>query len=206
MITIDQLVPHLLDLPSLEEDMPPPPGSSLPRHVCAPVVIYDDLEAGHRARELITSLTERFQDHVEVDPIFWRFELLGQPDDRNQALSDAANARLIILSASGDSELPDAVAEWWQSCLEARHGMKTAVIVLLGEPGHFDGPESPRLQFLKDVAREAGAQFFAPSPPWQHLHSATFENLHAREEAMTPTLDGILHHAPEISPTLSLNP
>lgn len=96
MITIDELVPHLLDLPSFEEDLPPAPGSSLPRHVCKPVVIYDDLDAGHRARELIALMTRRFEDHVEVQPIFWRFDLLEQPISREQSLSDAAAAQRVF--------------------------------------------------------------------------------------------------------------
>lgn len=206
MITIDQLVPRPVDLPGLEKGEFPAGEANAPCHPLAPLIIYDDLLASHRARQLIASITHSSEEAAEVRPAFWCFDLLEHPSGRCQALADAADANLLIVSASGQSAFPPPVTGWLKACLAEKQGTGTAVVAVLGSPPRFDGPESPRLRFLKEAALAAGLDFFATGARPEDLHPATFENLHAREEAMTPTLDGILHHAPEISPALSVNP
>jgi hypothetical protein len=200
MITIDQLVPRLLDLPRLEGDTPRAPGTKEPGHSLTPFIIYNDFQAGHRARQLIASITHELRDQVQVQPTFWHFDLFLDPAGRSQATTEAMAAKLIILTASGNEALPDAVCDWWRACLTAKRGSCTAVIALLGSPDHFDGPESPRLQFLRETTHAAELDFFAPGPHLESAHPTTFEIVHEREATITPTLYGILHHPPDVFP------
>lgn len=207
MITIDQLVPHLLDPASLAEEAPPSLGMRDRCYRLAPVILHDDPAAADRARELLASITCRLPDDVEVQPAFWRFEQMDHGGDRSRVLSAVAATRLIILSASGNaSRLPETAVDRWRTCLAERCSRGTAVIVLLGREGCFDGPESPCLRSLREAAHDAGVKFFAPGPPLDHARPATVESVHDREAAMTPTLYGILHHPPDIAVLQSHKP
>lgn len=79
------------------------------------VIIYEDLNAGRRAKAFSDQLSGEIEE-VEEDFDFtrniWSFNVLAIPEIRNIAATAAAAADVVILSASGKECLPPEVVEW----------------------------------------------------------------------------------------------
>ena len=157
------------------------------------VIAYDDVPAGQRAMHTLADLGRDFADEVDLGPQLWRFEYLEDPDWRALAAKDAIKADIIIISTTGEGELPAAVESWLAACLTQKHGTSAAVVALLGTVDNMDEPDSPRFQFLQRAAIEAGLDFFAPRPREQNSLDSTIKSIHRRADTVTRTLDEILH-------------
>jgi hypothetical protein len=127
------------------------------------VIAYENLAAGHRAMRLFADLVEEHRGHLTFRPRPWRFDLLADPEWRQFAAADARRADLLIISTGNDSDLPASVRSWVRLCLARKAG--GGVVALFGTEGQMDTADSPRLQFLKQAAEEAGLDFFAPLAP-----------------------------------------
>ena len=144
------------------------------------VVVYDNLGAGQRGMSILASLVDQFRGaRVEIRPRLWRFDLLDDPQWFNAALDEAIRADMLIVSTgSTNSHLPATVKGWLNQCLAGKQGFGGAIVAL---PGAADEPDTPRFQFLKSAAVEAGLDFFTPQssvaagasfPPAMELHSS----------------------------------
>jgi hypothetical protein len=161
-----------------------------------PVVIYEDQPALMRVKELLQRLARCMGSNVRFAPQFWRFDQLNDPDTWIDAMVDSGAASMLILTASSKSDLPTAVIQWLESHIEKMSGSGNAVVALIGRAGQLDGPDSPRLWFLKAAANKASLDFFAPQPSFHLPCPPSKANMREREIVVTSTLDGILHHSP----------
>lgn len=124
---------------------------------------------------------------------FWHFNLLEHSNWRTWATADVVNSDLVIIATRSDAGLPDSVVGWLEDAVGQKNDTDCAVMAVFGQSGNYDGPQSPRLQRVRQIVEGAGLNFFAPGlQPRDTGHLLTV-NLHAQEEAITPTLARILH-------------
>jgi CheY-like chemotaxis protein len=128
------------------------------------VVAYDDVRAGRRAMIALDDVAHELGGKRRLHPQLWRFDLLEDPDWRAAATTEAAQAGLLVISASTKAALPAAVRHWVQGWLGQSRGTAAALAVLLGPVDDPDAWDSPRVQFLSNAAAAAGLGFFAPTP------------------------------------------
>jgi hypothetical protein len=184
-----QLAPPQPEIPPVSRSRPP---VNATRKTIKQVIVYDDLDAGQGALQAAAGLIGELDAEADAKPVFWHFKLMEYPAWRIWATADALNSDMLILATQSESGLPGGVARWLKDCLAQKRGSDSAVIALFGPPGRYDGPDSPRLQFVRQVAEGAGLNFFAPGIHAGRAFDIMTVNLHAREETITPTLAGIL--------------
>ncbi len=94
------------------------------------VIIYEDAAAGFHAKRVTDKLLHEIGKDCEPIRNFWNFDVLNIRDVRNASLSVAGAANLVIVSASGERELPAEVEEWlemWSWLLNDSNGAVTAL-------------------------------------------------------------------------------
>ncbi len=123
-------------------------------------IAYDDVHAGQHAMRTIKNVERRLDWPETWHPSLWRFDLLEDPDGRVLATADALQADLIVISASSRRDLPASLQDWINACLTQKRGTAAAVVAMLGPEDNPDEPDSPRIQFIKSAAKEAGLDFF----------------------------------------------
>ncbi|HEY5770384.1 MAG TPA: hypothetical protein VIS71_11110 [Terrimicrobium sp.] len=84
------------------------------------VLVYEDLTCGEHARDFYERLTRRFDGDFDFSHLMFSFSVLGTRKALQLAASSAARANLVILSFTGNTELPANVKDWverWVSLL-----------------------------------------------------------------------------------------
>lgn len=157
------------------------------------VILYEDVPAGQRAMRTIADVAREFGGELELRPQLWRFELLEDPDWYALAMADAVKADMLIISTSAKSGLSVAVESWIKACLEQKRGTSAAVAALFGAADNMDDSDSSRFQFVQHAAHEAGLDFFAPRTGGEGGLDSSLKSIHSRADAITRTLDEILH-------------
>lgn len=189
------LDPRMWGLPRIPLRPRDAPGEEpAPLHVA---ILHDDLAAGEQATQALAAIARDFAGEITVHPAFWPFALLDQPWGRLAAGSDAGAADLLILSSRAAGPVPASVQAWIQHWITRRQG--AAVLAMLGRPGRFEPVDSERLKFLRDMARPAGVEVFAPRSDVAGAVQPLSGHLHEREVMMTPTLQDALHRYPRFA-------
>ncbi len=155
------------------------------------VIAYDDLDAGQRAMRVLANLGKGLGDATEFQPLPWPFELLADADWRDAAASEAVNADILIVAASGANPLPPAVGRWVKDVIGRKRGTNAAVVALFGPEEDPDGTRSSRLEDIQGASQRAGLDFFAPMPRRELDDVVTI--VHQRAEMVTPVLEEILY-------------
>jgi len=128
-------------------------------------VAYDDRLAYGRALGTLANVARVLNDEdIELRPLPWPFDVLAETSWQALAFADAAKATIFVLSTSVAEALPETIHAWLPACLGGQRESPLAVMALLGSPDHRDGLESPRYQFVRDIARRAGCDFIEPMP------------------------------------------
>ncbi len=167
----------------------------VPPNAIKSVIIYDDLEAAQSAMQTAARLLHKAVGEVDSKTAFWQFNLLESPNWRMWATADMHNSDLLIIATRSESGLPGNVAGWLKDAVAQKPDTDCAVMAVFGHPGKYDNAQSPRLQFVRQIVEGAGLNFFAPGIQPGNPDNLLTVNLHAQEEAITPTLDRILHLA-----------
>jgi len=79
------------------------------------VLIYENVVAGAHARWFLQRLA-RASDKT-LDERMWNFDVLAIREARNDAASAARKANVVVVSVSGQLELPGAVRAWFDMWL-----------------------------------------------------------------------------------------
>ena len=186
------LAPLPTETPATSQGVFPGP---VARKAIKPVIICDDPEVGQSAMQAAARLLNKAIGEDDTKTVLWHFNLLEYPNWQVWATADVLNSDLLIIATHTETALPDSVTRWLKYCFAQKPEMNCAVIALFGRPGNYDGAQSLRLRLVRQIVEGAGLNFFAPGiQNWGIRHLVT-ANLHAREEAVTPTLDRILHLA-----------
>ena len=96
------------------------------------LIIYEDALAMSRALRVISRLENQTGDQVCFKRVFWRFDLLEEPDWRGEAARDVVAADMVILATREAAELPPALNGWLEACLALRGEQGTALVALFG--------------------------------------------------------------------------
>ncbi|MDR3406250.1 MAG: hypothetical protein P4L99_27450 [Chthoniobacter sp.] len=94
------------------------------------VIIYEDADAGRRARRFSDTLLREMRDECHCVRNLWSFDVLDMTNIRNAAASAAQAADLVILSASGQRELPPHLEGWLDLWVWLIDGNKPALVGL----------------------------------------------------------------------------
>lgn len=101
------------------------------------VVVYDNVAAGHRALEVLSSQFAQNLRDLAIFPALWCFKTLSQPEWREWAKADIASADLLIISASEPDLLFPGVNSWVTTLLARRNLREPAILTLFGNVTAF---------------------------------------------------------------------
>jgi hypothetical protein len=140
----------------------PVSGGSTDKPVFKAVLIYEDVAAGVRARwfcqKLVSTLDSRLEEQM------WNFDVLGIREIRNLAASTARKADVVIVSVSGNTELPDTIRDWLDMWLWILEEERPALIAL------FNSSASQEIAsvsaYLQQLAKRNGIDFFQERSPY----------------------------------------
>jgi len=141
------------------------------------LLLYEDLTTGLQARQLLEGIASRLDLEADLDLRLWRFDLLREPALLERAVSEAAEADVVVLSAHGSGDLPPAVRLWLGQWL-ARKGDRPLALAVVLDPDMEREPAPTRLlESLRGLSGTAGVEVFlhraqGPQP------AATSQGLH----------------------------
>ena len=120
------------------------------------VLIYENFAAGVRARWFCARLVRALDSTLEEQ--MWNFDVLGIRDVRNAAAGAARKADVVIVSASGYTELPGTVRAWLDMWLWLLDKENPALVALFDSsaPGNIASIRA----YLQQHSRRAGIDFF----------------------------------------------
>ena len=158
------------------------------------VVVFDDLAARQKAVQVYSRILRHFGDDFDFECNLWPFDELG-PHGRGQEAAGVAASADMIVFASTNETLPDAIKLWIEMWLAKKGSQETSVVAMIGTPNSQERPSTPGHVYLETVSRQTGMSYFAgqfqaPKP----MPACSIAAIVARASALTPVLDEILHH------------
>src|SRR2546428_13991075 len=78
------------------------------------LLIYEDLRTALRAKQTFDHAVRQLGLEADIHVNAWRFDLLRDPEMREEAAREAGTAALVLLSAHGRDELPAEVTSWFK--------------------------------------------------------------------------------------------
>ena len=87
------------------------------------VLVYENLACGGRAWNFYERLTRRFDGDFIFSHLMWSFSMLRNRRNLQLAARSAAHANLVILSFTGNTELPAKIKDWierWASLTDSQ--------------------------------------------------------------------------------------
>lgn len=120
--------------------------------------LYEDLEAGVRAKALIDCVQSDLEVPAQCKIELWRFDWLGELSLGNMALSMARNSMLVLVSASSDNPPPAEMERWIQAWAQTRDEHLSALVLLAAEDRHRSAAH-PLYDCLQKAAQRKGVEF-----------------------------------------------
>ena len=120
------------------------------------MVVYEDLPTGLRAQSSLDDLQNLWHPQPIFSDALWHFNLFRDPLFREQAVQDACDADLIILSAHGKAALPPELVDWLERWTGKKEG-RQYIIYLLLDQDQETAAGSPVGNYLTRVANKAEA-------------------------------------------------
>ena len=160
------------------------------------VIAYEDFETGKHAKRTYDFLVENLGHDCTFVNQMWKFDVLSIPKLREIAIEDAARADIILISCRG-SDLPTHVKVWMEAWLEHKpHPL--ALVALFGCPREGMHQVSATRDFLAEVAKRGGMEFFAQADDWSGVkrdqaQPGISDRLGFNQTALT-SLAGIARH------------
>ena len=128
--------------------------------------IYEDLEAGLRAKALMDCVQAGLDLPAQLKLDLWRFDWLSELSIRNMALNIAQNSTLVVVSASTNNAFPVEMERWMRAWTQSREDQLSAIVLLALEESR-SGRCHPLQERLQRVAQQKGVEFhcefFKPS-------------------------------------------
>ena len=161
------------------------------------VAVYEDPAARERAMAFCDQIVNRFWARYEFEVNWWSFALLEQATAARAAAEKAAQADLIIFSATPEGDFPLTVKAWIESWLEQR-GEREGMLAGLMEPADSpSGREGQKHHCLRNAAHR-GAMDYLTQLPQDISHSIpdSLDSYTERADQVTSLLDDILRQQP----------
>ncbi len=140
------------------------------------VIVYEDFETGKHAKRTYDFLVENLGPGCKFGNQMWKFDVLSIPKLREMAAHDAIAADIILISCRGGDELPAHVKSW----IDAWRGEPHCAIALVALFDCSGYEARPIRNYLAEVARQAGIQFFAQPDDWMGSSRSLSEEIALR--------------------------
>ncbi len=125
------------------------------------LMLYEDLETGVRARLALEQALQRVAVETDLHIRMWKFDLLGELVLREQAVTEATEARIVFVSAHGGAKLPLPVGSWFEEWFSRKRAAPCALVVSLDPQVQTTPGET--MARLETAARLAGVEMFLDS-------------------------------------------
>lgn len=160
-------------------------------------VVYEDTGSRERALSLCHHLSQGFHTEIEFAFTWWRFRYLEDPDIAQAAAQAAAQADILLFSASGHHELPEEVRSWSELWIPMRAGREGVLLVLTEDTDDSELSASPLFQSLRNLARRASMDCLPrmTDDPWV-TPLPGIRSIQNRAAQGTRILDDILRRVP----------
>jgi len=157
------------------------------------LVMYDNLCAGIKVKDLCDQLTQRLAPGCELQLSLWSHSALKIPQLARAAEDEATQTDLLIVAVSGDEALPPLVKSWISRCTRKLRSHAGALAVQLHGILRMNQELSPAYECLKHIADDSGVDFFSEvaEPAGENLDSS-IASIHQRAHMHSPMLDAIL--------------
>src|SRR6187399_1519267 len=101
-----------------------------PNPVIQVTAIYEDLEAGIRAKALMDCVQSGLDLPAQLKLDLWRFDWLNELSIRNMALNIAKSSTLVVVSASTNNPFPVEMERWIRAWMQSREDQLSAIVLL----------------------------------------------------------------------------
>lgn len=157
------------------------------------VVAYEDHPTRDRAMLLYDRIAQQLLDDYDFQCAWWKLDHLREPSLLDQAVDDAIQANMIIVSLHAGGTLPHPALQWASAWAPNKAGNKSALVALISGALVAGGPVQGRQAHLQRIARQARMDFFVHAAESNGI--AIYEPLDLEERAstITPFLENILH-------------
>jgi hypothetical protein len=124
------------------------------------VIVSEDLPRGVLAKHLYDDLVDQMGEELAFTYEVWPYRGLKDPQLRDLAARDAAEADVILFAISGREDLPEEVKTWMQTWLGVSD--RPGALVLLSDQNNGSGEYLENIRsYLRERASKAGLEFLA---------------------------------------------
>ena len=158
-------------------------------------VAYEDLASRKRALQLYDRLAGQLLDEYDFQCTWWKFEHLQDRQLAARAADAATDANMIIVAVRDGVQLPVTAKRWIEKWLPFKTDRQSALVALIVEPHDAAGGSCPVQAYLRNVALQAGMDFFChafDSPKAERVHAR--ETTEQRAQATLPLLAQMAQH------------
>jgi hypothetical protein len=139
----------------------PPTNASAQTDSYSVVIAYDEVAGGQRAMEMFIRLQRETPGAQDFHCDLWRFDLLTLPGVSDAALLAGMQAKIIIIAARAEIDLPSSVKSWLSQSTAGKLPGSAALVALLHSRRESLDTVSPSHATIEMAARRRGLQFFA---------------------------------------------
>ena len=130
-------------------------------HALDMVILYDNLDAGKRAKELCDRIAGRLGDSCKLKLHCGSFSMLSNPVAARVVTFQIMSAPCLIVACNGNDDLPRPVEAFLKESARVMCGAGTALVAQLhGIPGGRE-EQLPAHRCLQQIAANAGIPFFS---------------------------------------------
>lgn len=157
------------------------------------LILYDNVCAGKRAKELCDRLQLRLGSEYELNLSLWNLAALKIPALAQAAAEMAARSGWLLLAMSGGESLPPFVRSWVSQYARQARVADGVIFAQLHGILQMERDIAPAYDDLKRIAHETGVKFFSEvvEPADSDLDKRINE-IHQRAHMLTPVLAEIL--------------
>jgi hypothetical protein len=124
------------------------------------VLIYEDLSTGLRAKWMLECVARLVPGTSHFNLAMWRFDLLRESTMHETALQEASTAVIVLLSAHGARNVPEAVTIWLEQWLGQKSEDPCALIISLDENSRDSASAIQMISSLQSGARATDVALF----------------------------------------------
>jgi hypothetical protein len=139
--------------------------SSTPESRLEVSLAYQDLPSGLRARQFLYDVLDLCQMEVEFNLTLWNVGLFHTPEILEEAVFNACEANLVVLSLRGDSGLEPDTEKWITQWIERHSDEESALAVLIGCDEQRLDLIGQTLLWLQHVTRPTEVRLFVGFMP-----------------------------------------
>jgi hypothetical protein len=128
---------------------------------------------------------------------WWAFALLDQAVAAKDAAEKAAQADLIVFSASPEGDFPLPVKAWVETWLNQRGEREGMLVGLMEQAAGAGDPRGQKHHFLRKAALHGAMDYLTKVPQGMAFSIPdSFDSYTERADQVTSLLDDILHQQP----------